>query len=83
MITVAMVCELIEKKLGSKAASVTLDADTVFDAVGLSSLQIADIVYTIEDEAGVELDPGQAANVKTVGDLVNLVQSMKSVGNEA
>src|SRR5215217_6426740 len=57
VINVAMVCDLIVKKLGSKASTLTLDADTVLDSVGLSSLQIADIVYTIEDQAGIELDP--------------------------
>ncbi|MEV8015146.1 phosphopantetheine-binding protein [Streptomyces sp. NPDC086554] len=78
MITVDTVCRLIEKKLGSKAAAVTLDADTVFDSVGLSSLQIADIVYTIEDDAGIELDSADAANVKTVGDLVELVTAARA-----
>jgi len=75
VINVAMVCDLIVKKLGSKASTLTLDADTVLDSVGLSSLQIADIVYTIEDQAGIELDPRQAANVRTVGDVVDLVNA--------
>lgn len=75
MINVAMVCDLIVKKLGSRASSLTLGADTEFDTIGLSSLQIADIVYTIEDHAGIELDPQQAANVRTVGDLVALVNA--------
>jgi acyl carrier protein len=83
MITVATVCALIEKKLGSKADGLTLDENTAFDSVGLSSLQIADIVYTIEDEAEIELDPSQAADVKTVGDLVKLVEETKTVGTEA
>ncbi|MFE0132936.1 acyl carrier protein [Streptomyces sp. NPDC059037] len=83
MITVDTVCRLIEKKLGSKAAALTLDADTVFDSVGLSSLQIADIVYTIEDDAGIELDSADAANVKTVGDLVELVAAARSARVEA
>jgi len=83
MITVETVCELIRKKLGSKAADMTLDADTAFDSVGLSSLQIADIVYTIEDEAGVELDPSKAADVKTVGQLVETVEAAQSVASEA
>ncbi|UNS99111.1 acyl carrier protein [Streptomyces tubbatahanensis] len=83
MITVDTVCALIAKKLGSKAADLTLGADTAFDSVGLSSLQIADIVYTIEDDAEVELDPSQAANVKTVGDLVELVETTRAAGAAA
>ncbi|MFE9802044.1 acyl carrier protein [Streptomyces goshikiensis] len=78
MITAATVCALIEKKLGSKAASVKLDASTSFISVGLSSLQVADIIYTIEDEAEVELDPIHAAKVKTVGDLVRLIETTKN-----
>lgn len=80
MITVETVCTLIAKKLGKKAADLSLDADTAFDSVGLSSLQIADIVYTIEDDAEVELDPSQAASVKTVGDLVNLIETTRAAG---
>ncbi|MFI9724367.1 acyl carrier protein [Streptomyces sp. NPDC052396] len=83
MITVATVCALIAKKLGSKAAGLVLDADTAFDSVGLSSLQITDIVYTIEDEAGIELDPSQAANVKTVGDLIALVEATRAADTTA
>ncbi|WP_103500312.1 MULTISPECIES: acyl carrier protein [Streptomyces] len=83
MVTVPMVCELIAKKLGSKASSHTLNAETSFDSVGLSSLQIADIVYEIEDEVGIEFDPGRAADVKTVGDLVELANATQSGGVEA
>ncbi|MFD5894123.1 MULTISPECIES: acyl carrier protein [unclassified Streptomyces] len=80
MITVETVCALIAKKLGNKAGNFILDADTAFDSVGLSSLQIADIVYTIEDDAEVELDPSQAAGVKTVGDLVDLIETTRAAG---
>ena len=86
MITVETVCDLIRKKLGGKAASLELGADTVLDSIGLSSLQIADIVYTIEDDAEIELDPSEAANVKTVGDVVELVaatQAAAAAGTEA
>ncbi|MGW0734081.1 acyl carrier protein [Streptomyces sp. NPDC002851] len=75
MITVEDVCSRISKKLGSKADSYRLDADTSFDAVGLSSLQIADIVYSIEDDLDIEFDETKAASVKTVGDLVRLAEA--------
>ncbi|CAM5278175.1 hypothetical protein SALBM135S_09661 [Streptomyces alboniger] len=42
--------------------------------MGLSSLQIADIVYTIEDDLGIEFDESRAAGVKTVADLVRLAE---------
>jgi acyl carrier protein len=77
MITVEDVCELIRKRQGGKVrADLELNGDTVFDDLGLSSLQIADIVYTIEDRLGIEFDPAWAADVKTVGDLVNLANEV-------
>lgn len=80
VITVATVSALIRKKLGRRAADITLDENMAFDSVGLSSLQIADIVYTIEDDAEIELDPSRAADVKTIGDLVRLVEATKAAG---
>ncbi|MBW1602242.1 acyl carrier protein [Streptomyces sp. JJ66] len=77
MVTVEMVCQLIAKKLGSRASEHTLDAQTSFESVGLSSLQIADVVYEIEDEVGIEFDPGRAADVRTIGDLVQLARDAK------
>lgn len=74
MITAEEVCQEIAKKLGSKSDQYTLSADTTFDEVGLSSLQIADIVYGIEDDLGITFDESRAASVKTVGDLVKLAE---------
>jgi len=76
VITVEQVCEMVQKKLRGKSADgITLGADTAFDDLGLSSLQVADIVYGIEDQLGIEFDPSRAADVKTIGDLVNLANS--------
>jgi acyl carrier protein len=74
LISVEDVCSRIAKKLGGKADAFTLNADTQFDEVGLSSLQIADIVYGIEDDLEITFDESKAANVKTVGDLVRLAE---------
>ncbi|MGK5637851.1 acyl carrier protein [Streptomyces sp. URMC 126] len=78
MITAEEVCARIAKKLGGKADAHVLNADTAFDSVGLSSLQIADIVYSIEDDLDIEFDPSRAASVKTVGDLVRLAEETTS-----
>jgi acyl carrier protein len=73
MIAAGEVCDLIRTKLGGRLEpDFALDENTVFDELGLSSLQLADIVYTIEDRLRIEFDPSRAAGVKTVGDLVRL-----------
>jgi acyl carrier protein len=77
VITAEEICVRIARKLGSKAHSYTLNEDTAFDSVGLSSLQIADIVYTIEDDLKIEFDESKAASVKTVADLVKLAEETK------
>jgi acyl carrier protein len=76
LITVDEVCKMIRKKVrGKRAAELVLDENSVFADLGLSSLQIADLVYGIEDNLGMEFDPVQAADAKTIGDLVRLVNS--------
>jgi acyl carrier protein len=83
VITAEEVCSRIAKKLGSKADSYDLNADTAFESVGLSSLQIADIVYTIEDDLKIEFDESRAASVRTVADLVKLAQESEKGGAAA
>ncbi|MFD9465218.1 acyl carrier protein [Streptomyces sp. NPDC060027] len=83
MITTEEVCSRIAKKLGSKADSYDLNADTAFESVGLSSLQIADIVYTIEDDLKIEFDESKAASVRTVADLVKLAEESEKGGAAA
>jgi acyl carrier protein len=80
VITVEQVCEMVQKKLrGKNAEEITLGEQTAFDELGLSSLQVADIVYGIEDQLGIEFDPSRAADVKTIGDLVNLANTTAQV----
>jgi acyl carrier protein len=44
----------------------------VLDDLGLSSLQISDIVFSLEERLGTEFDAANAAEVKTIGQLVQL-----------
>lgn len=71
-VTVDDVVNLIKAKLNGRRSPAVLDARSVLGDAGLSSLQIADIVYTIEDGVGVRFDPVRAADVATIGDLVAL-----------
>lgn len=41
--------------------------------LGLSSLQISDLIFTIEEDFEIEFDAEQAAEVKTLGELLELV----------
>ncbi len=77
MITLDEVATLIRGELrGKLPADTTIDEGTKLNELGLSSLQIAEIVFTLEEDHEVEFDPARAAGAETLGDLIAL-------GNEA
>lgn len=76
MITADEVLGLVKNELRGKLPAENIDEHTELNELGLSSLQIAEIVFTLEEEHEVEFDPARAADAHTLGDLVAL-------GNEA
>ncbi len=77
MIELEELVGLVRRELRGKASSdIVLDENTELQTLGLSSLQIAEIVFKLEDEHEVEFDPARAAEAKTLGDVLAL-------GNEA
>lgn len=73
MITLEEVVSLINAELRGKQLPVdSLTADTRLKDLGLSSLQIADIVFTLEEEHEIEFDPAKAADAQTLGDVIAL-----------
>ncbi|MDT3397410.1 acyl carrier protein [Streptomyces sp. B1866] len=57
---------------GRAAAAAELDEDTALADLGLSSLQVAEVVFTLEEDHGIEFDPARAADAAPLGDLVAL-----------
>jgi len=81
MITIDMLAGLIRQEMRGKLASdVRIDETTRLDELGLSSLQVSEIVFTLEDEHGVEFDPAKAAEAQTLGDLLALTNEVLEVG---
>jgi acyl carrier protein len=77
LITLEEVERLIRAELrGKNAPPGSITEHTRLSDLGLSSLQIADIVFTLEEDHETEFDPARAADAQTLGDLVEL-------GNEA
>jgi len=73
MITVDEVAELIRREMrGKLPADATIDESTVLEDLGLSSLQVSEIVFTLEEDHGFEFDAAKAADVKTLGELLAL-----------
>lgn len=80
MITIDDLARLIRQEMrGKLAKDVQIDASTRLDELGLSSLQVSEIVFTLEDEHGVEFDPAKAADAQTLGDLLALSNEVLEV----
>ncbi|MBO2448577.1 acyl carrier protein [Actinomadura barringtoniae] len=70
---------MIKKKLRNKLPDgVELNADTEIDRLGLSSLQIADIVFSLEDKYDFEFDLNQALGITTISGIVEVANEALS-----
>lgn len=69
MITMAEIQEQIRRSLGGRAAGVQLGEKTSLQDIGLSSMQISEILFRLEEAHGIEFDTARAAEVQTLGDL--------------
>ncbi len=46
---------------------------TIADDLGADSLDVVDLLMSIEDEFEIEIPDGEIENIKTVGDLVKYI----------
>lgn len=73
MIRFEEVVRLVSRELrGTVPGSITIDENTRLDDLSISNLQLAEIVFTLEDKHKVEFDPARAADARTLGDLIEL-----------
>jgi acyl carrier protein len=64
-----------EQRRGKLADDMAIEESTALDELGLSSLEVSEIVFGLEEEHGVEFDASKAADVKTVGELIALANA--------
>ena len=66
------------KKLIAEQLDVEEDAiketSSIQDDLGADSLDVVDLVMSIEDEFDVEIPEDQVENIKTVGDIVKYIK---------
>ena len=72
MDTFTKVAELLASHLGIDASSITLESDIVKD-LGADSLDVVQLLMEMEDNFGIVVSEDDAASLKTVGDIVNLI----------
>ena len=71
--TLAKVTQEIIDLVASEAKEADLKADSILADVGLDSLKFMSVVFKIEAHYDIELQEEDADDLRTVGDLANLV----------
>ena len=75
-----MVFEKIRKilceQLDLEEDDVTLESNIAED-LGGDSMDVVDLIMSIEDEIAIEVPDDQVENIKTVGDIVNYIENVK------
>ena len=65
--------EILCDQLDVDEDAVTLDA-SIIDDLGADSLDIVDLVMSLEEEFDLEIPDDQVENIKTVGDIVKYIE---------
>ena len=65
--------ELVVDQLGVEEDEVTMEA-SMQDDLGADSLDLVDLVMSVEEEFGVKVADEDLEDIKTVGDIVNYIE---------
>ncbi|MBE5764546.1 MAG: acyl carrier protein [Clostridiales bacterium] len=74
MNTFEKIASLMAEQLGVDKASITPESEIIKD-LGADSLDVVEMLLDLEKEYGVEISDEQAAELKTVGDIVKLIEN--------
>ncbi len=70
------VIELISKQLNRPVEEITLDKEIVKD-LGADSLDVVEMLMSLEEEFEISVPEEDAVNIKTVGDIIKLIEQSK------
>lgn len=66
--------DIIVEQLDVEEDAVTMEASITED-LGADSLDVVDLVMSIEESFGVEIPDEEVENIKTVGDIVKYIEN--------
>ena len=69
------VAKLLAEQLNVDVSKITEQSDIVKD-LGADSLDVVELLYTLEENTGKTIPEEKVTTLKTVGDVVNLLQSL-------
>ena len=68
-----IVRDILRDQLDINEEDITMESSIAED-LGADSLDVVDLIMTLEDEFDLEVPDEQVENVKTVGDLVRFIE---------
>jgi len=71
------IIEIISKQLRAEADQIT-PGTGIMEDLGADSLDIVELLITIEDEFNIKVPDEDVPNLKTVGDIIGYVESHKA-----
>ncbi len=69
------VAKLLAEQLNVDVSKITKQSEIVKD-LGADSLDVVELLYTLEENTGKTIPEEKVTTLKTVGDVVNLLQSL-------
>ncbi len=66
--------QLIADQLGKAVDEITEDKEVVKD-LGADSLDVVEMLMSLEEEFNITVPEEEAVNIKTVGDIVKLIET--------
>lgn len=73
METIDKVKELISKQLNKPVEEITVEKEVVKD-LGADSLDVVEMLMSVEEEFKITVSEEEAVNLKTVGDIVKAIE---------
>ena len=66
------VAELLSEQLGISKSEIALDSDVIKD-LGADSLDVVQLLMSLEEDFGITVSEEEASNLKTVEDIIKLI----------
>ena len=69
------IAKILAEQLGIPQSKITQESDIVKD-LGADSLDVVELLMTLEDNTGKTIPEDKVTDLKTVGDVVNLLETL-------
>ena len=67
--------DMLAKQLNLPAEKITLESDVVKE-LGADSLDVVELLISLEDDYGISIPEDDIVNVKTVKDIVDMIERL-------